>query len=77
MVLGLEVRSYPGGQTFEVSWSSFEPDDERGAEANVEAGRRTAVDSLVRDNFAEHANYTEWILGCRTARAGSAQEGGR
>ena len=62
IVLGLDLRSYPDGHTMEVAWSSFEPDRDAGVEANVEDGRRAALDALVRDNFAENAEYAEWIL---------------
>lgn len=82
VIVGLDLRSYPDGQTFEVPWSSFEPDDGQGAAINVEAGRQAALDALARENFAEHADYAEWILSrgadqarCRLARRAGATRG--
>ena len=62
VVLGLDLRSYPDGHTMEVAWSGFEPDRDLSVEANVEGVRRAALDALVRDNFAENAEFAEWIL---------------
>jgi hypothetical protein len=62
VVLGLDLRSYPDGQTVEAPWSSFEPEDGLGPATNVEAGRRAALDALARGNLAEHVDRAEWIL---------------
>jgi hypothetical protein len=61
VVLGLDLRSYPGGKTFEVPWSSFEPGDSTDREA-ADAGRHAALNALARENFAEHTDHAEWIL---------------
>ena len=61
VILGLDLRSYPDGETVEVPWSSFEPGDSIGATA-VEAGRSAAHAALARENFAELREYAEWVL---------------
>lgn len=62
VVLGLDLRSYPDGQTFEVPWSDFRPDGAGSAEANVEASRQAALHKLAPESLAEFADEAEWIL---------------
>jgi hypothetical protein len=61
VVLGLDLRSYPDGPTFEVPWSIFKPVQTMDMDANIEAGRQVALNALARDNFTEFADYAEWI----------------
>jgi hypothetical protein len=62
VILGLDLRSYPDGQTFEAPWSSFEPAVTVDLDANVEKARQEALDALARANSPEWLSYAEWIL---------------
>lgn len=60
IVLGLDLRSYPDGNTREISWSAFEPNSD--GVADIEEARQAAHAALARDNFAEYRPLAEWVL---------------
>jgi len=61
VILGLDLRTYPDGQTFEVPWSTFDPDDARAAADNVDAGRKAALHKVALESVADYAEFAEWI----------------